>query len=371
MNLRMNFVAVTGLAVSLIIAVFTTAEAQPRMREANDISLIGAPSLSGMLAVTLVQGEKKSIRFIDLENREVLEFPAPFANVGYPAFSPDGERIAFVGKTRRGNEVFTSRWFGGEVHRVTFNTLGDGNPSWSADGARVNYFSEHRKYKSEIVTSLVAAPFTTTHITDVGGGNTTPRESPDSRHLAYTTDRYAPSWNVCVIDLETKSEVCPFRTGRVSNCRAAWSPDGSQFAYSVERGPSVDLHIYTTTTGKTQKITSLPHKEYDAVWSPDGDYIAFAHDPTGLQKYDIKAVRLVDKKVIPIAKATGSLRYLSWSTSRPYLISGDLCPTDPLKTKPGTCGCGAPDRDTDGDTIPDCDDGCPTNPKKHIASNCK
>jgi len=36
----------------------------------------------------------------------------------------------------------------------------------------------------------------------------------------------------------------------------------------------------------------------------------------------------------------------------------DGCPNDPLKTSPGTCGCGVPETDTDGDLIPDCIDNC-------------
>ncbi|MCP4893634.1 MAG: hypothetical protein GY911_07440, partial [Actinomycetales bacterium] len=40
----------------------------------------------------------------------------------------------------------------------------------------------------------------------------------------------------------------------------------------------------------------------------------------------------------------------------------DLCPNDPNKTDPGTCGCGDADTDTDGDGIADCIDPCPTWP---------
>ena len=39
--------------------------------------------------------------------------------------------------------------------------------------------------------------------------------------------------------------------------------------------------------------------------------------------------------------------------------SVDGCPNDPAKTSPGTCGCGTPETDTDGDTVPDCIDICP------------
>ncbi|MBL9120312.1 MAG: hypothetical protein JNL80_10415 [Phycisphaerae bacterium] len=34
----------------------------------------------------------------------------------------------------------------------------------------------------------------------------------------------------------------------------------------------------------------------------------------------------------------------------------DGCPTDPLKTAPGACGCGVPDTDSDGDGTPDCNE---------------
>jgi len=42
--------------------------------------------------------------------------------------------------------------------------------------------------------------------------------------------------------------------------------------------------------------------------------------------------------------------------------STDGCPTDPAKTEPGACGCGAADADTDGDGAADCVDACPEDP---------
>jgi hypothetical protein len=42
----------------------------------------------------------------------------------------------------------------------------------------------------------------------------------------------------------------------------------------------------------------------------------------------------------------------------------DLCPTDPAKTEPGLCGCGATDTDTDADGAPDCSDACPNDAQK-------
>jgi hypothetical protein len=41
----------------------------------------------------------------------------------------------------------------------------------------------------------------------------------------------------------------------------------------------------------------------------------------------------------------------------------DLCPSDPNKTAPGTCGCGIADTDADSDGTADCNDICPSNPQ--------
>ena len=48
----------------------------------------------------------------------------------------------------------------------------------------------------------------------------------------------------------------------------------------------------------------------------------------------------------------------------------DLCPSDPNKIEPGTCGCGVPDTDTDGDLTADCNDGCPNDPNKIAPGDC-
>ena len=48
----------------------------------------------------------------------------------------------------------------------------------------------------------------------------------------------------------------------------------------------------------------------------------------------------------------------------------DLCPTNPDKTEPGTCGCELADLDSDNDGIFDCNDECPEDPYKTTAGIC-
>jgi hypothetical protein len=48
----------------------------------------------------------------------------------------------------------------------------------------------------------------------------------------------------------------------------------------------------------------------------------------------------------------------------------DLCPTDLLKTEPGSCGCGRTEVDSDKDLIADCVDGCSSDPAKSTPGQC-
>lgn len=348
------------------------ASAQPLMRSVSDVSVLHTSGLSGLIAFTLSKNNQNSIRFLDLDSGRVLEFPTPFRNVSFPAFSPDGDSLAYEGLTTKGIEVFTSRWSGESLRRVTFNTKEDGNPSFAPDGASVFYYGETKPYDSEVYQAKLYAPFTSRQLTRVGSANTVPRLSPDRSTLLYSTDRYRPSWNICFMNLSTGEDVCPFRTQRGSNCRAQWSPDGSQVSLSIEHGSTVDIYLYTVETKALRKLTDLPHKEYDSAWSPDGSYIAFAHDPTGEHKYDMKVVNVATGVVTAVAKSQGSIRYLSWAAARDYTIAtnGDLCPDDSKKVKPGSCGCGQSDRDLDGDTVPDCIDDCPRDALKIHPGRC-
>jgi len=52
------------------------------------------------------------------------------------------------------------------------------------------------------------------------------------------------------------------------------------------------------------------------------------------------------------------------------IFTNDTCPTDPLKTTPGICGCGVPDVDTDLDGTPNCVDGCALDANKTSPGLC-
>jgi hypothetical protein len=58
------------------------------------------------------------------------------------------------------------------------------------------------------------------------------------------------------------------------------------------------------------------------------------------------------------------------ATKRFVCEVADLCPSDPLKTRPLQCGCGTPDVHSDADGIADCAEACDLDPAKVAAGAC-
>jgi dipeptidyl aminopeptidase/acylaminoacyl peptidase len=340
-----NFSLSTGFAQSDPYSIDTSSISLPL---AHDIELLATPQQlsqfgAGMLAVARSDGRGSTIRFIDLDRSRVLAFGDEDDQVSAPAFSPDGSSLAFVKKQLGIDKVFVSRWDGQLQRQLSATRLTEGNPSWFPDGDRVVFFAEDSNGQRELVSAsgFDVPPIALLQLTNLGGRNTTPVVSPDGRYIAFSTDRFFPGWDVCFLESRNSREICPFPRTSNSFCRPHWSPSGDSLVFSMDSVTGIDLFLYSTVTGAVRRVTDLPFNEYDAVFSPDGRSIAFVNNPQGMTRYEVWLLRLSDLAVIRLARSTGSLRYLSWVDNRPYSIAPpDLCPDDPSKLEPGSCGCG-------------------------------
>ncbi len=159
-----------------------------------------------------------------------------------PAFSPDGERIAFRSE-RDGGGIFVMGSTGESVKRLTDFGY---DPSWSPDG-------------HEIAVSTVHAPAPTDVSTTTGDLWAVDSVSGARRLIAKGTNPQQP----------------------------AWSPDGRRIAYWTTRGGSGQRDLFTVAAdgsspqGGAVDVTDDAALDWSPAWSPDGRFLYFSSNRGG------------------------------------------------------------------------------------------
>jgi TolB protein len=263
------------------------------------------------------------LRVMDVERGLSVRLVQTGYNYLPPAWSPDGERIAFIIDD---TEIYVMDADGGNLRNLSNHPAGDFNPVWSPDGRQIAF------------TSMRGA-FPGLYVIDVDGGtarlvrepidvNAVVAWSADGTHIAFVTARSSMSW-VVVIEVESGAETLtmtnppgfrgvqwlPAGNLLVTNSSAAYiispegeflsqftltlpleptlSPDGTEIAFTSQY-PSTpytgDIFVMSLADGNIRQLTHDVLMYHSPVWSPDGVRIAFASGSRGyLSLYMINA----------------------------------------------------------------------------------
>lgn len=202
----------------------------------------------------------------------------------HPAFSPDGEWIAFSRATPRSEDrlkaaIHLVRPDGTGLRRVTSSDALDGQPSWSPDGRRLA-FTRATVRNDEYVAHVF--------IVDAEGGRArrlvqggAPAWSPDGRRIAYVTgqDRFGetcfhecePSGEIHVVGAAGRGDQRITRS-RADDADPAWTPSG-QILFSSDRADraSHDRELYAMTAeGEcVTRLTNASSWSGEPAWRPD------------------------------------------------------------------------------------------------------
>lgn len=201
-----------------------------------------------------------------------------------PAFSPEGDRIAFAMHRRGNTDLYLMKANGTHVRRITHDRKSHANyaPAWSPDGKRIAFQSVHGLGlgRSDIWI-LTLATGELERFTNAKALDMAPDWSPDGTKIAFVSERgWAPdsegNWDVYMKDLAT-GELTRFTRSLAYDGNPSWSPDGSAIAFESDRRTSALYRIWMKELdGGLAQLTHAGRKaDGEPDWSPDGARIVF------------------------------------------------------------------------------------------------
>jgi Tol biopolymer transport system component/DNA-binding winged helix-turn-helix (wHTH) protein len=202
-----------------------------------------------------------------------------------PAFSPDGNQVAFgfFGKDKCG--IYTIMIGGDKALRLTDSP--DGSPTWSPDGRRVAFYRHIDDGSAIYVVPALGGTQQRLHVGRSSPWATGLNWSPDGKVLAFSEGQEDKNraWIalLSIADSTTRRLTSP--SGQEYDSAPAFSPDGSAVAFvrGIVAGAVSDLYVMPAAGGTPKRLTNDNTWIRGALtWTPDGREIVFSSARGGL-----------------------------------------------------------------------------------------
>jgi TolB protein len=184
---------------------------------------------------------------------------------GAPAWSPDGRRLALALSGSSGNlDIYLLDLATQQLTRLTNNPAIDTEPAWSVDG-RGLYFTSDRAGGPQIYRLELVDPARVQRVSFGAAYNARPRVSPDGRMLAFVT-REDGRFRIAIQDLG--SGTVRSLSGGSLDESPSFAPNGAMLIYASHEGGRGALATVSIDGLVSQRLKSDQGDVREPVWGP-------------------------------------------------------------------------------------------------------
>jgi TolB protein len=216
------------------------------------------------LAYVSFEGKASAVYVQRLATGDRRRVSARMGINGAPAWSPDGSKLALTLSRGANLDIYVLELATQALTRITSDGAIDTEPEWSRDGSSL-YFTSDRAGSAQVYRVDVGSPQDVQRLTFTNGYNARPRLAPDGQSLALVTlDRGA--YRIAVFDLKTRS-VRVLTDGQQDES-PSFAPNGAAVIYATRAGKRGTLAMASADGRFQQRLSSDTGDVREPVWSP-------------------------------------------------------------------------------------------------------
>jgi TolB protein len=216
------------------------------------------------LAYVSFEGKASAVYVQRLATGERRRVSARLGINGAPAWSPDGRKLALTLSRDANLDIYVLDLATQGLTRLTTDGSIDTEPEWSRDGSTI-YFTSDRSGSAQVYRIATAAGQQPQRLTFTNGYNARPRLAPDGQSLALVTlDR--GGYRIATFDLKTRN-VQVLTDGRQDEA-PSFAPNGAVIIYATRSGNRGTLAMVSSDGRFQQRLSSDTGDVREPVWSP-------------------------------------------------------------------------------------------------------